>query len=86
MAAITTAPSERFVAGPLVMRSYTLTAVNNSDTLDVPLIRILDIDITPTTNVACGATITTLTGGNSRITFALGGATSMLLAVWGREG
>lgn len=85
MAVITTAPSERLNAGPLVLRSYTLTAVGNGDTLDVPLIRVLDIDITPTTNVACGVTTAAITGG-TRLTFALGGATTMLLAVWGREG
>lgn len=81
MAAITTAPSERTVTGPVVHRSYTLTAVNNGDTLAVPLIRILGIAAFPTTAVAVGGTIS----GNT-ITFALGGATSMLLDVWGREG
>lgn len=81
MAAITTAPSERTVTGPVVHRSYTLTGVGNGDTLAVPLIRILGIAATATTDVAVGATIS-----GSTITFALAGSTNMLLDVWGREG
>ncbi|MDE2102400.1 MAG: hypothetical protein KGL39_34455 [Patescibacteria group bacterium] len=81
MAAQTTAPSERFVTGPLVMRFYSLTSVANGDTLAVPLTRILGINIEPTTNVSAGATIS-----GSTITFVTGGTIACNLTVIGREG
>lgn len=81
MAAITTAPSERFVTGPLVNRFYTLTAVNNGDTLTIPGVRILAVDITPTTAVSIGATI-----ASNVITFVSGGAWSGNVQVTFREG
>jgi hypothetical protein len=86
MAVITTAPSERTVMGPLVMRSYTLTVVGNGDTLDVPLIRVLAVAVFPTTNTAVGATITQPSANSNRLTFSVTGTPSFTIAVWGREG
>jgi hypothetical protein len=81
MAAQTTAPSERFVIGPLVMRTYTLASVANGDTLAVPFVRILSVDIQPTTAQTVGSTVS----GNT-ITFALGGTVAATVVVIGREG
>lgn len=83
MAAITTAPSERFNFGPLVARSYDLAGVNDGDTIVVPLIRVLDISIMPTTAVAVGASVVQ---GVSSATLTLHGTFSGKLWVVGREG
>jgi hypothetical protein len=81
MAAQTTAPSERFVFGPLVMRDYVLTSVANADTLTVPLARVLAVIIQPTTAQTVGYTLS----GNV-ITLALGGTVAATVTVIGREG
>ena len=81
MAAQTTAPTERFVFGQLVGRAWNLTSINNGDTLATPFVRIIDIEITPTTAVAVGATIS----GNT-ITFVSSGNFAANVWVIGREG
>lgn len=83
MAAITTAPSERLQFGPLVGRSYSLTGVNNGDTLAVPLIRVFDVSITPTTAVSVGATISQ---GVTSATLTFQAGFTGLVWVVGREG
>lgn len=85
MPAQTTAPSERFVFGPLVARQYNLTSVANGDTLTVPLIRLLSVDIQPTTAVAVGYTSVSTAGG-SIITFVSGGNFAANVFIVGREG
>ena len=85
MAAQTATPSERFNFGPLVARQYTLTSVNNGDTLLVPLIRVLSVDVQPTTATAVGFTSAAATGGTT-ITFVSGGNFAANVFVIGREG
>lgn len=83
MAAQTTAPSERFIFGPLVARQWVLTSINNGDTLATPFVRILDVEITPTTAVAVGATINQTT---NVVTFVTGGNIAANVWIIGREG
>ena len=83
MAAVTTAPSERFNFGPLVGRSYDLTSVGDGDTLAVPLIRILDISVSPTTAISVG---TTIVQSVNFATITFHGAFTGKVWIVGREG
>jgi len=77
-----TAISERFNAGPLIVRYYTMPAsVGNGDTMAVPQTRILYVDIGPTTATTVGYTVS-----GSTITFVSGGNWTGTVAVWSREG
>lgn len=83
MAAITTAPSERFNFGPLIGRSYDLTSVGDGDTMVVPFIRILDISVSPTTATSVGTTIVQA-AASATVTFH--GAFTGKVWIVGREG
>lgn len=85
MAALTNAPTERFNFGPLVARHYRAVAINNGDTLVVPFIRVLAVNIEPTTAAAAGYTKTQAASG-ATLTFVTGGAITADLFVIGREG
>lgn len=83
MAAVTTAPSERFVFGPLVGRSYDLTSVGDGDTMVVPLIRVLDVSVSPTTAISVG---TTIVQSSTSATITFHGAFTGKVWIVGREG
>ena len=85
MAVNTTAPSERFQFGPLVGRFYQSLTVGNGDTLVVPLIRVVDVSVNPTTAASVGTTIVQ-SANFATVTFVTGGTVTLNMWIAGREG